>query len=79
MGPLKWRQSWLKHGKRSLIALVSACVITFSSQPAPAKESITWMLSDYPPIGIASERIDYKIDYPWMAEYLADELILSVK
>ena len=37
------------------------------------------MLSDYPPIGIASERIDYKIDYPWMAEYLADELILSVK
>lgn len=39
--------------KTSLIALVSACVIAFSSEPASAKESITWMLSDYPPIGIA--------------------------
>jgi len=39
--------------KTTLSALVSACLIHFASQPATAKESITWMLSDYPPIGIA--------------------------
>ncbi len=38
--------------KTTLSALVSACLIHFASQPATAKESITWMLSDYPPIGI---------------------------
>lgn len=39
--------------KTNLIALITASVLTLSSQSAPAKEAITWMLSDYPPIGIA--------------------------
>ena len=39
--------------KTTLIAFLAAWVITFSSQPAFAKESITWMASDYPPLAIA--------------------------
>jgi len=39
--------------KTVLSALVSACMIALSSHPAAAVESITWMLSDFPPISIA--------------------------